>query len=201
MTELVKPAKSFFSKCDLDLTLIYEVIQRVSSNILTGLYVGFIWLDTVKISSKSDVRLPRYCKFSSGVFFYPPPWFFTCGENLVPMSVNRSFLTACKTIVAAIFETTVTLSLLAHSFKLGSSTACSECTRVTSCFPEFYGLVASHLFFQICIGLLSVKISFIYYHFQSVTVSAAIYISTPISCYLPMRSLRSSSSLSTCVPS
>ena len=28
MTELAKPAKSFFFKCDLDLTLIYEVIQR-----------------------------------------------------------------------------------------------------------------------------------------------------------------------------
>ena len=72
MTELAKPAKSFFSKCDLDLTLIYEVTWRGSSNILTGLYVRFIWLDTVKISSKSDVRLPRKCKFSSGVFFLPP---------------------------------------------------------------------------------------------------------------------------------
>ena len=90
MTELAKLTKSFFSKCDLDLILIYEVIQRDSSNISTGLYAGFIWLDTVKISSKSDVRLPRYCKFSSGVFFLPP-WFFTCGENLVPMSVKDVF--------------------------------------------------------------------------------------------------------------
>ena len=32
MTEVAKPAKSFFSKCDLDLALIYEVIQRGSSN-------------------------------------------------------------------------------------------------------------------------------------------------------------------------
>ena len=62
-----------FFQCDRDLTLLYEVIQSGSSNILTELYVGFIWLDTLKISSKSDVRLIRYCKFSSGVFFYPPP--------------------------------------------------------------------------------------------------------------------------------
>ena len=39
-----------------------------------------------KISSTSDVRLSRYCKFSSGCFY--PPWFFTCGENLVPMRVK-----------------------------------------------------------------------------------------------------------------
>ena len=87
MNELAKPAKSFFSKCDLDLTLIYEVIQQASSNILAGLYGRFIWLEYLKISLKSDIRLLRYCKFSSGVFFLPP-WFFTCGENLVPMSVN-----------------------------------------------------------------------------------------------------------------
>ena len=30
MTELAKPAKSFFSKCDLDLTFIYEVIKHGS---------------------------------------------------------------------------------------------------------------------------------------------------------------------------
>ena len=40
MIELAKPAKSFFSKCDLDMTVIYEVIQRGSSNILTVLYTG-----------------------------------------------------------------------------------------------------------------------------------------------------------------
>ena len=73
MTELAKSAMSFFSKCDLDLTSIYEVIWQGSSKISMDLYAEFIWLDTVKISSKSDVRLPRYCKFSSGVFFYPPP--------------------------------------------------------------------------------------------------------------------------------
>ena len=50
MTELAKSAKSFFSKCDLDLTSIYEVIRQDSSEILTGLYARFIWLDTVKIS-------------------------------------------------------------------------------------------------------------------------------------------------------
>ena len=71
MTELAKSAKSFFSKCDLDLTSIYEVIRQGSSEILTGLYAKFIWLDTMKISSKSNVRLWRYCKFSSGVFFTP----------------------------------------------------------------------------------------------------------------------------------
>ena len=44
-TVLAKPAKSFFSKCDLELTFIYEVIQRgISSNILMRLYAGFIWL-------------------------------------------------------------------------------------------------------------------------------------------------------------
>ena len=37
-----------------------------------GLYARFIWLDTVKISSKSNVRLLRYCRFSHGVFFYTP---------------------------------------------------------------------------------------------------------------------------------
>ena len=88
MTELAKSPKSFFSKCEPDLTSISEVIQQDSSKILTGLYAKFIWLDTMKISLKSDVRLPRYCKFSSGVYFATPPWFFTCGENLVPMSVN-----------------------------------------------------------------------------------------------------------------
>ena len=44
MTELAKPAKSFFSKCDLDSTFIYEVIQQDSSNILRWLYAIFIWL-------------------------------------------------------------------------------------------------------------------------------------------------------------
>ena len=90
MTELAEPAKSFFSKCDLDLTFIYEVIQQGSSNILMWLYAKFIWLLTMKILSKSDVRLLRNCKFSSGVFF-TPPWFFTCGENLVPMKVKNFF--------------------------------------------------------------------------------------------------------------
>ena len=75
-------------KCDLDLTLIYEVTQRAGSNISNRLYVGFIWLDTMRISSKSDVRLFIYYTFSFGVFFTPSPWFFTCGENLVPMSVE-----------------------------------------------------------------------------------------------------------------
>ena len=90
MTELAKLAKLFYSKCDFDLALIYEVIQRGSSNILTGLYECFIWLeplDTMKISSESDVRLPRYCKFPNfplGCFYPPPFWFFTCGDNLVP---------------------------------------------------------------------------------------------------------------------
>ena len=71
MTELAKPAKSFCSKCELDLTLIYEVTQLGSSNILMRLYARIIWLEILKISSKSDVRLPRYGKFSSGVFFTP----------------------------------------------------------------------------------------------------------------------------------
>ena len=44
MTELAKPAKSLFSKCDLDLTFIYEVIQSGSSNISMRLYARFIWL-------------------------------------------------------------------------------------------------------------------------------------------------------------
>ena len=69
MTELAKPAKSFLSRCDLDLTLIDEVIERDSSNVLTGLYASFIWLRSLSISSKSDVRFPRYCKFSSGAFY------------------------------------------------------------------------------------------------------------------------------------
>ena len=67
-----------------------------SSNILMGLYACVILLDIVKISSKSDVRLPRYCKFSSGVFFTPSPWFFTCGENLVPMRVKLT-ARSCRT--------------------------------------------------------------------------------------------------------
>ena len=44
MTKLAKPAKSFFSKCDLDLTLIYEIIQNGSLDILMLLYARFIWL-------------------------------------------------------------------------------------------------------------------------------------------------------------
>ena len=44
MTKLAKPAKSFFIKCDLDLTFIYEVIQSGSSNILMRFYARFIWL-------------------------------------------------------------------------------------------------------------------------------------------------------------
>ena len=44
MAKLAKPAKSFFSKCDLDLTFIYEVNQSGISNILMRLYVRYIWL-------------------------------------------------------------------------------------------------------------------------------------------------------------
>ena len=39
-----KTGQVIFSKCDLDLTFIYEVIQRGSPNILLRLYVKFIWL-------------------------------------------------------------------------------------------------------------------------------------------------------------
>ena len=60
--------------------MVAQIFQRVCMSDSSGY--------KLKISSKSDVRLPRYCKFSSGVFFLPPPWFFTCGKNLVPMSVN-----------------------------------------------------------------------------------------------------------------
>ena len=52
--------------------MIYEVIRQGSFKLLTRLYARFIWLNTVQIASKSDVRLSRYCKFSSWVFFYPP---------------------------------------------------------------------------------------------------------------------------------
>ena len=44
MNKLAKPAKSFFSKCDLDLTFIYEVIQSGSSNILMRLNARFLWV-------------------------------------------------------------------------------------------------------------------------------------------------------------
>ena len=71
MTELAKPAMSFLSRCDLDLILIYVVTQYCSSIILMGLYASFIGLDILKISSKSGIRLLRYCKFSSRLFFTP----------------------------------------------------------------------------------------------------------------------------------
>ena len=57
MTELAKPAKSFFSKYDLDLTLINEITWRDSSNISTVLYVKLIWLDTVKMDYLSDLSV------------------------------------------------------------------------------------------------------------------------------------------------
>ena len=38
MAEVAKLTKAFVSKCDHDLTMIYEVIKRGSSNISTGLY-------------------------------------------------------------------------------------------------------------------------------------------------------------------
>ena len=62
---------------DLDLTSIYEVIQQGSSSISTGLYAesfarssyaNSFGYKTVKILLKSDVRLLRNCKFSSGCF-------------------------------------------------------------------------------------------------------------------------------------
>ena len=43
-----KNGQVMFSKCDLHLTLIYEVIQSASSNIVVGLYARFIWLKIVK---------------------------------------------------------------------------------------------------------------------------------------------------------
>ena len=90
MTVLAKPAKSFFWKCDLDLTLTYEVIQRGSSNISMSLCAKFIWLETenfIKIGRQTSEILQI---FLLGVIL--PPWFFMCGENLVHMSVKNCFI-------------------------------------------------------------------------------------------------------------
>ena len=69
--------------CNIDLTLIDEVTQHGSSKVLISLYAMYsiIWLDILKISSKSDIRFLRYGKFSLGGFL--PPLFLTCGKNLV----------------------------------------------------------------------------------------------------------------------
>ena len=71
MTELTESAKSFF-RFVIDLTSIYEIIQQGSSNISMGLYMPVLsgyWLDQ---NRTSDSR-PRYCIFSSGVFYSPSP--------------------------------------------------------------------------------------------------------------------------------
>ena len=74
MTKLAKLAQSFFSKCDLDLTLTYEVSQQDSSGILMGLYASTIWLDILKSSSISDVRTSKIWQIVlCGVFIPPPP--------------------------------------------------------------------------------------------------------------------------------
>ena len=91
MTELAKPAKSFFSKCDLDLTKIYEVTWRGSSNIFNGVvcrsHLAKNGENFIEIGRQTPEKLQI---FLWGVFFLLPPWFFTCGENLVPMSVNNT---------------------------------------------------------------------------------------------------------------
>ena len=97
MTKLAEPVKSFlfyyhFFRFVIDLTSIYEVTQQGSSNISMKLYMPVLSgysLDIVKISSKSVIWLPPEILhiFLWGVFILPP-WFFTWGENLVPVSVN-----------------------------------------------------------------------------------------------------------------
>ena len=73
MTELAKQAKSIFTLwpwLDLDLWGL-STESTCSSNVLIWLWASIIWLDIVKISSKSEVRLPRYCNFPVG-WFTPP---------------------------------------------------------------------------------------------------------------------------------
>ena len=75
-----KPAKSFFSKSDLDLLSIYEVIQRGSSSISTGLYAKFIRLDTIKNLIKF-VR-PEILQIFLWSIFTPTPGSFRAAKNL-----------------------------------------------------------------------------------------------------------------------
>ena len=93
MIVLAKLSKSLFASMTLTLPSFMRSSDEVSQMFQCGCIPnssGNKLRKVIKIS-KSDVRLPRNCKFPSEVFLYPPPpnWFFTCGENLVPMSVKK----------------------------------------------------------------------------------------------------------------